>query len=350
MRFLLAFSACLPFAGTMAAQSYVVSTVIGGSPAPASATAANLALGGLGRVATDPAGNVYFTALNSVYRLDSSGTATRVAGNGRPGFSGDGGPALSAQLNNPQGIAIDSAGNIYVADTGNERVRLVSNGIISTFAGNGTPGQSGDYGDPRLAQLHLPTGLAVDKAGNLYIADSANNIIREVSGGVIFGFAGNYIAGFSQDGQSATVAALNAPSDITFDSSGNAYIADTGNGRIRQVNSSGIISTFVGGGTTYTEGGLATASVLSGPHGVAVDSSGNLYIADSDSNHIYKVAGGKITTVAGNGTYGFSGDGSAAASAVLSNPSSVAVDASGSLYVVDLFNARIRKVSSATIS
>src|SRR5579863_3481724 len=221
MRFFLALATTVP----MAAQTYTVSTVAGGSPAPATAAATSLALGVLGRVATDPAGNVYFSALHSVYKLDSSGTVTRVAGNGRPGFSGDGGPATRAQLNSPQGVAVDTAGNIYVADTGNERIRLVSGGVISTFAGNGTPGSAGDFGDPTQAQLHVPIGLALDSSANLYIADSANNVIREVSGGVITTFAGNYIQGFSHDGESPTVASLFAPTDIVFDAAGDMFIA-----------------------------------------------------------------------------------------------------------------------------
>jgi uncharacterized protein (TIGR03437 family) len=365
MKLVFALAFCLRLsAQSSLPQSYVVSTIAGGAPAPAAAAASNLALGGLARVGHDPSGNVYFTALHSVYRLDPSGTAIRVAGNGTPGFSGDGGPATSAQLNSPQGVAVDSAGNIYIADTGNERIRLVSNGTISTFAGNGTSGSNGDYGDPLQAQLHLPQGLALDSARNLYIADSANNVIRWITGGVIYTFAGNHIAGFSHEGGPAVDAALNVPLDVAFDTSGNLYIADSGNGRIRQVSTSGVITTVVGGGSTYTEGGLATATVLAGPHGVAVDSSGNLYVADSDANHIYKVSNNVITNFAGilntattstgsgiTNTRGFAGDGGAATSAQVNSPSSVVIDSSGNIHFTDLYNARVRKiVSSGTIS
>src|ERR1051326_6652077 len=340
-------AACLP----AAAQGYVVSTVAGGAPAPAVASAGSLALGSLGRVATNPSGTVFFTALHSVYRLDSGGTVTRVAGSGRPGFSGDGGPATSAQLNSPTGLAIDTQGRIYIADTANQRVRVVIDRTITTFAGNGTAGSAGDFGDPTRAQLHLPLGLTLDSAGNLYIADSANNVIREVSNGIITTFAGNHIAGFSHDNESATVAALNSPSDISFDPSGNLYVADTGNGRVRQISAAGVITTFAGGGTVFTEGGLANGTPLSGPHGVAVDSGGNVLIADTDANRIRKVANGVITTVAGQGGYGFAGDGNAATNAQMNTPSSIAEDPSGNLYVVDLFNARIRKISpTGTIS
>src|SRR5215469_6705645 len=324
MKFFAALALCLP----LAAQTYTVTTIAGGAPAPAIAAGPNLALGGLGRVGTDPAGNIYFTALNSVFSLSPGGSVRRVAGNGRAGFSGDGGPALSAQLNSPQGVALDTLGDIYISDTANNRIRVVSNGVISTFAGNGKPGGSGDYGDPTQAELHIPLGLAVDTSGNLYIADSANNVIRQVSGGIVYPFAGNYIQGLSHEGGPAIDAALSVPSDIAFDASGNLYIADTGNGRIRQVNASGVISTVVGGGSAYTEGGLASATVLAGPTGVALDSGGDIFIADRDGNHIYKVTAStqKITTVMGSAGYGFTGDGSTAANAQMNSPTSIQVD------------------------
>ncbi|HLH44532.1 MAG TPA: IPT/TIG domain-containing protein [Bryobacteraceae bacterium] len=345
MRFFLALASCVP----LAAQTYTVTTIAGGTPAPAVAAGSSLALGGLGRVGVDPAGDVYFTALNSVYRLSQGGTVTRVAGNGRAGFSGDGGPALGAQLNSPQGVVVDTQGNIYISDTGNNRIRLVSNGVISTFAGNGKAGSSGDYGDPLQAELHIPLGLALDTAGNLYIADSANNVIRQVSGGIIYPFAGNYIRGESHDGGPAIDAALSVPSDLAFDSSGNLYIADTGNGRIRQVNPSGIINTVVGGGTTYTEGGAANATVLAGPTGVAIDSAGDIFIADRDGNHIYKVTAStqKITTVMGNSGSGFAGDGGSAATAEMNSPTSIQVDPTGDIFFVDLLNARIREINAS---
>lgn len=349
MRFLLGLALCLP-TSPIWAQRYVVSTIAGGAAAPASASALSLALGQPGRVATDPAGNVYFTALHSVFKLNSDGSVTRIAGNGTPGFSGDGGPATSAQLNNPEGMAITTSGDVYVADTNNQRVRLVSKGIITTVAGNGQPGSAGDFGDPLLAQLHLPVAVALDGSGNLYIADAANHVIREVAFGYINSVVGNHIAGYSHDNESAIVAALNTPTDLVFDSSGNMFIADSGNGRIREV-SGGVITTFSGAGVTFTEGGQAGATVLTSPRSVAVDSAGNVYIADYDANRIRKVSKGIITTVAGSGTPGFAGDGGAATSAQINAPSSVAVDAGGNLYFVDLFNGRVRKVtSSGTIS
>lgn len=328
----------------------------GGAPAPASAAAINVALGQPGRVALDPSGNVYFTALNSVYRVDSTGNAIRIAGNGRAGFSGDNGPALNAQLNSPQGLAIDTAGDVYICDTGNERLRLVSNGIITTIAGTGVPGSAGDYGDPTQAQLHLPVAVALDIYNNPYIADSANNVIRTIQDGIIFPFAGNYIPGYSNDNESALVAALYGPTDVIFDIHENMFIADSLNGRIREV-SGGIITSVVGPVTgvppNYIEGGSATETLLSSPRSVAVDTAGNIYIADSDANRIRKVilTKGIITTYVGSGNPGFSGDGGPALNAQINTPSNIAVDFSGNLYFVDFANARVRKVNvSGTIS
>ena len=338
--------------GTLWAQNYVISTVAGGSPAPAAASATSIALGLPGRIATDPSGNVYFTALNSVFRL-SGGALTRVAGNGQPGYSGDGGPALSAQLNNPQGMAIDSAGDIYIADMQNQVVRYVAaaTGIITTVAGNGTPGLGGDYGPPTQAQLQLPTAVALDASGNLYICDSANNTIRKISNGVIVPYLGNYIPGNTGDGTS--IISMNDPTDIFFDSAGNLWIADFGNGAIREYPPNGTVSTVVGnssrGSVAYTEGGFATATVLAGPHSVVVDSSGNIYIADADDNRVRVVSQttSRITTFAGAGNYGFSGDGSAANAAEVNTPNAVGVDPSGNVYFVDLFNFRVRMVSKS---
>jgi uncharacterized protein (TIGR03437 family) len=278
-------------------------------------------------------------------------TIYTVAGNGTPGYSGDNGPATSAQMHGPYGAAADSAGNLYIADSGNNVIRKVSNGVITTFAGNGTPGYTGDNGPAASAQLNAPYGVAVDSAGNLYIADSANNVIREVSNGVITTVAGNGTCCFSGDNGQATSAQLFTPVAVAVDSAGNLYIADFGNNVVRKV-SNGVITTVAGNGT-YSYGGdngQATSAELYQPNGVAVDSAGNLYIADTSNCRIRKVSNGVITTVAGNGTPGFSGDGSPATSAELNAPYGVAVDSAGNLYIADTGNNRIRKVSNGTIT
>ncbi len=303
-------------------------------------------------VAVDLAGNLYIAdSSNNRIRKVSSGTITTVAGNGTQGFSGDGGPATSASLYYPTGVVVDSAGNLYIADSSNNRIRKVSSGTITTVAGNGTQGFSGDGGPATSASLYYPDGVAVDLAGNLYIADSSNNRIRKVSSGTITTVAGNGTQGFSGDGGPATSASLYYPDGVSVDSAGNLYIADTRNCRIRKV-SGGTITTFAGNENWgfSGDGGPAASAWLYDPHGVAVDSAGNLYIADTSNNRIRKVSGGTITTVAGNGAYRFSGDGGAATSASLNLPYGVAVDSAGNLYIADFGNNRIRQVSGGTIT
>jgi len=281
-----------------------------------------------------------------------------VAGNGSEFYSGDGGPATSAELNCPIGVAVDAAGNLYIADCNNNRIRKVTaaTGVITTVAGNGgTGGYSGDGGAATSASLYYPTGVAVDTAGNLYIADGDNNRIRKVTAatGVITTIAGTGIQGYSGDGGAATSASLYYPSGVAVDVAGNLYIADEGNNCIRKLTATtGVITTVAGNGAFgYSgDGGAATSASLNYPSGVAVDVAGNLFIADQQNNTIRKVtaATGVITTVAGNGTPDYSGDGSAATSASLNYPSGVAVDVAGNLFIADQQNNRIRKVTAAT--
>ncbi len=336
-------------------QTYTISTIAGGPPANIPGTS----LGGIypAFVAADRVGNVFFAIQNTVMRLDAAtGNLTPVAGNGTYGFSGDNGPATSAQLGNPQGLAVDSACNLYIVNNGNLRIRKVANGVITTVAGNGTQGFSGDNGPATSAQLKLynsgyPNGVAVDSAGNVYIVDSGNKRIRKVSNGVITTVAGNGMSGFSGDNGPAASAELNEPEGIAADSSGNLYIADWQNNRIRMV-SNGVISTVAGTGTRgfSGDGGLSTSAQLAYPQSVAVDSAGNLYIADTSNSRIRKVSNGAIATVAGNGGFGFSGDGGPATSAQVNGPVSVAVDSAGNLYIADQPNQRIRKVSNGVIT
>src|SRR5579871_3300336 len=164
-----------------AAQQYTIATVAGGAPPPTPIAAIGTSIGTPRRLAVDKAGNVYFSSLNSVFKLDTTGVLTLIAGNSRPGYTGDGGPAAAATLNNPQGIAVDPSGNVYIADSGNNVIRMVTpGGVISTFAGVAAPGYAGDFGLANAAQFTLPSGLAFDAPGNLYVADTGNNVIRKI--------------------------------------------------------------------------------------------------------------------------------------------------------------------------
>jgi PKD repeat protein len=299
-------------------------------------------------VVVDGQGTVYVGDKdNNRVRKVSGGIITTVAGNGTPGFSGDGGQATSAQLHYPESLALDATGSLYIADYGNHRVRKLSNGIVTTVAGDGTPGYSGDGGQATSAELRYPAGVAVDAQGNLYIADAGNDAIREVSGGVITTVAGNGTAGSSGDGGPATAAQLDFPDGVAVDARGNLYIADSNNNRVREV-SGGVITTVAGNGTPgfSGDGGQATSAQLSDPEDVAVDKQGNLYIADWANSRIRKVAGGIITTIAGTGVAGFSGDGGPATSAQLYNEVGLAVDPQGSLFVLDFNNARLRRIEN----
>jgi len=332
------------------ALAQTIQTVAGGTGGSGVA-ATQVAVLSPSAVAIDSQGNQYIAAANVVYRVDAtSGQISTVAGNGTPGFSGDGAAAISAQLN-PRGMAVDGAGNLYIADQGNHRIRKVdAAGQISTVAGNGAQGFSGDGGAATSAQLRYPTDVAVDSAGNLYIADQSNHRIRKVDVmGQISTVAGNGAQGYGGDGAAATSAQLANPTGVAADGAGNLYIADISNQRIRKVDATGQISTVAGNGTHGYggDGAAATSAQLAAPTGVVVDAAGNLYIADQGNHRIRKVdATGQISTVAGNGTTGFSGDGGAATSAQLLYPASVAADGAGNLYIADQSNQRIRKVDA----
>jgi trimeric autotransporter adhesin len=309
-------------------------------------------------VAVDSSGNLYIAdqSTNTIGEVSAvTGNISTIAGNGMQGYSGDSGAAIGAELNIPSGIAVDSQGNLYIADAGNNVIRKVTaaTGNISTFAGNGTRGYSGDTGAAASATLNSPEGVTVDSSGNVFIADTGNNVIRKVTAatGNITTVAGNGTRGVN--GGLATVAELNAPEGVVVDSLGNLFIADTGNNLIRKVTaSSGKINNIAGSltaaGTWSGDGGAATLAGLSAPGGVTLDSSGNVYIADTVNNAIREVSSGNITTIVGNGTCCYGGDGGPAANAELSFPYTVAVDFNGNLYIADEGNEVIRKVSVAT--
>ncbi|HEY6342781.1 MAG TPA: NHL repeat-containing protein [Bryobacteraceae bacterium] len=450
---IVAVSGVILCASTLAAQQYTISTIAGGGALPTGIPALSVRLPISGGVAWGADGDLYFSAGNSVMRVDANGILTRFAGTGAYGLSGDGGPALSAQLAWPAGLAFDSSGNLFIADDANHRIRKVTPaGIISTVAGS-TAGYSGDGGPATGAQLNWPTAVALDATGNLYIADTSNQVVRKVSaGGVITTFAtglnrpeglavdssgdvyiadyttvdedcccgetvytgrivempagggtmvltagppglsgpegmtidsagnvyvadaiGDQIWKISAGGVFSVVAGntlgyqnacpqdysssgpFACPADVAVDGAGNVYVADTGHSRIARISPQGDIASVVGDGAPgnyWGDGGKAIDAGIYYPLGVIADNSGNLYVSDSSNSRVRKVApDGTITTFAGTGVSGYSGDGGPATAAQLKAPAGLAFDASGNLYIADWLDNRIRKVSTdGTIS
>ena len=340
------------------ARSSVITT-IAGSRSPFSgddgpADQANL--NGPDAVVVDARGNMYIAdALNQrIRKVDAAGTITTLAGNGIAGFSGDGGPGTTSQLSNPWGIVVDKTGTIYFADSDNNRIRTIdATGRIATKVGDGTAGFSGDGGPSASARVSAPAGLTVDAAGNIYIADAGNNRIRKIDiSGVITTVAGSGAAGSSGDGGQATLAQLNDPLGVAVDAAGNLYIADEANSRIRRVDVSGVIATIAGTGVAgfSGDGAQATKATINFPRAVAVDGGGNVYIADTRSLRVRRVSpDGVITTYAGNGQRGFAGDGGPATQAFMKAPHGLGIDATGNLLVVDYGNNEIRRVDAKGI-
>jgi trimeric autotransporter adhesin len=300
------------------------------------------------------------------------GTIVTVAGTGTPGYAGDNGPAPRALLNGPSALALDAAGNLYIADAANFRVRKVSpDGTITTVAGTGTPGFSGDGGKATEAQLNRAEYVAVDRAGNLFIVDVFNHRVRKVTpDGIISTVAGSgpveqtsdpgipQYGGFSGDNDLATHARLNGPHGLAVDAVGNLYIGDYYNHRVRKVDAvTGVITTVAGNGSDRSsgDGGPATQAGMF-PFDLAIDAKGDLYIADNPifsdftTYRVRKVDAvtGIITTVAGNGEAGFSGDGGPATAGMLAHPASLAVDSAGNLFIADWDNYRVRKVDAVS--
>lgn len=282
----------------------------------------------------------------------ATGIITTVAGNGNPGYSGNGGPATAAQLKFPEDVAVDGNGDLYIADTQNHVIRKVAaaNGIITTVAGTGSPGSSGVPGPALAAKLNSPRGIQVASNGDLYIGDRTNNQVRKViaATGTIINYAGTGVGGYAGDGGPATLARLNRPQGLHLTSAGDLYVADAGNHAIRKISAAGIITTIAGTGVSgYTgDGGPATLARLDAPQAVHLAPSGDIYISDTGNNVMRRVQVGSanIATMAGNGAAGFSGDGGPATSAQLSAPRGVAVASTGVVYVSDKNNNRIRKV------
>ena len=323
----------------------VIGTAIGKSET--SAYGLLTPVNGAAAVASDSAGNVYFTDTwnNRIRKVSPDGTVVTVAGTGVNGAAGDSGPAVGAQLGNVFGVALDAAGDIYIVDTGNSTIRKVdTNGVITTVAGNGTAGFSGDNGPATSAQLNLPYGVALDAAGNLYIADRYNYRVRKVdTSGVITTVAGNGTQGNSGDSGLATSAEFGVITGLAISSNGGIYVADRGAHRVRRIGSNGIITPLAGTGTSgYSgDGGPATSAKLSRPSGLALDSSGHLFIGDGTVVRVVSPQG-TINTVAGKGPAGDSGDSGPATDAKFQYVYGLSVDAVGRVYVADVTSNAVR--------
>lgn len=325
-------------------------------PAPSQTLATTVPLILPSSIVFDTQGNLYLAeaANHTVCKVDSAGHITTIAGTGTQGFSGDNGPAMAAQLDSPQGLALDAANHLYIADTHNNRIRTLdlATGLIATVAGSSTSGFDGDNGPATSAHLNQPTALAVDSGNRLYITDTQNHRIREVSpSGVITTIAGNGTQGFSGDGGPATSAELDSPFGLAVDTNQNLYIADAHNNRIRRLDGkTGLITTIAGTGPLGFSGDntQASAAALALPHGLAIDSAGNVYIADTANHRIRRIDAttGTITTIAGNGIQGFSGDAGPATQASLNTPQSPALSPSSLVTLADSENQRVRQISS----
>ena len=304
--------------------------------------------------AIDAAGNLYIAdnGNNRIRKVNTAGIITTIAGTGIPGYSGDDSAATSAKLNGPIGLAVDAGGNIFITDNGNSRVRKINaSGIITTIAGTATYGYSGDNGPATSAELSSPHGIAIDESGNIYLCDPITNCIRKINtAGIITTIAGNGIPGYTGDNGPATAAKLDWPFGVAVDATGNIYFTEWNNNCVRKINAVGIITTIAGGNATLGfsgDNGPATAADFHIPIGIAIDNSGNIFIADSYNNRIRKInSSGNINTYAGDGIMGYNGDGGLATLAELNGPVGVSVGIHGDLYISEFDNFRIRYITS----
>ena len=344
---------------TLFAHGQIITTIAGssGSLLGDGGPATNASFIGPYDVALDGKGNYYITDgyHDRIRKVDAAGIITTVAGNGMGGYNGDSIPATSAMLNGPVGIVVDRAGNIYFSDASNNRVRKIDTaGIITTVAGNGNTVYNGDNIPAVSAAIWDPHFLALNDSGDLYVADYGGHRIRKVSAaGIVTTIAGTGIAGHAGDGGAATAASINTPYGIVLDS-GSIIFTDDQEGVVRKIDATGIIETIAGSHTATSpgDGGPADSAGFNGPAGLALDAGRNLYIADIDNQRIRRIDRNTqiITTVAGNGTLGFSGDGGVATSAQLGTPTGLAIDASGNIYVADFNNYRIRFINNAALA
>ena len=302
-------------------------------------------------VAYDAAGDLFFvdTNRNQVFEVSLAGVLSTVAGTGVQGFAGDGGAAASALLNAPQGIAVGPDGTVYVADTGNQRIRAIAKGQIGTFAGSGVAGFSGDGGGATVAMLSGPSALAMDASGALLVCDTNNQRARRVSAGVIATVAGDGVEGFAGDGAAAIAAELDMPAGVAVASDGRIFIADSHNNRLRVVETNATIETFAGTGVAgfAGDGGAAAAAQIFLPRGVSVDAAGDVIFADANNQRLRMVnAAGTISTIAGSGWQGVAADGSVAAAGALNTPRGVAVSSFGAPVFADTPNQMVREVAA----